>query len=186
MDEISALTPSFGGVSHQRLDSAAVGGRGLQWPCLSADHPGTPIMHVGKFARGAGAYSLAEYRPSAELPDEEYPLVLSTGRILYHYNACAMTDKVPGLNQIANRSFIEMNQKDADELGVSDGQMVQVTSRRGQVIVEARVGTKVKPGQTWMPFHFQDGNANQLTIAALDNIAKAPEYKVCAVRVEPA
>ena len=186
MDEISALTPSFGGVSHHRLDSAAVGGRGLQWPCLSADHPGTPIMHVGKFARGAGAYSLAEYRPSAELPDEEYPLVLSTGRILYHYNACAMTDKVPGLNQIANRSFIEMNQKDADELGVSDGQMVQVTSRRGQVIVEARVGTKVKPGQTWMPFHFQDGNANQLTIAALDNIAKAPEYKVCAVRVEPA
>lgn len=186
MDEIASLTPSLGGVSHARLDSYAVGGRGLQWPCPSADHPGTPIMHVGQFARGKGAYSLAEYRPSAELPDGEYPLLLSTGRILYHYNACAMTDKTPGLNQIASTSFIEMNEEDAQKLGIEDGQMVNVSSRRGKVTVEARVGTKVKPGQTWMPFHFQDGNSNQLTNAALDNISKAPEYKVCAVCVEPA
>ena len=186
MDEIASVTPSFGGISHERLDSAAVGGRGLQWPCPDANHPGTPIMHVGKFAKGEGAYSLAHYRPSAELPDEDYPLILTTGRILYHYNACAMTDKTPGINEIASSSFIEVNTSDAEALGIADGDRVKVTSRRGSIESTARVSGKTNPGQTWMPFHFQDGNSNWLTNAALDNIAKAPEYKVCAVKVEKA
>ena len=186
MDEIASLTPSFAGISHQRLDSAKVGGRGLQWPCTSADHPGTPIMHAGKFSRNLGTYSLAEYRPSVELPDADYPLVLTTGRILYHYNACAMTDKTPGINEIANSSFIEMNTEDAAKLGIADGDRVVVASRRGEIESTARVSGKTNPGQTWMPFHFQDGNSNWLTNAALDNIAKAPEYKVCAVKVRKA
>ncbi|MDO5335238.1 MAG: formate dehydrogenase subunit alpha, partial [Coriobacteriia bacterium] len=118
MDEIAELTPSFHGISHERLDSAAVAGRGLCWPCLDETHPGTPIMHVGSFSRGLGTYSLAEYLPSAELPDEEYPLFLTTGRILYHYNASAMTDKTPGINEIAGSSFIEINTEDADRLGI--------------------------------------------------------------------
>ena len=183
MDEIAELTPSFHGISHERLDSAEVAGKGLCWPCTSKDHPGTPIMHVGKFSRGLGIYSLAEYIPAAELPDEEYPLMLTTGRILYHYNATAMTDKTEGLNEIAGHSFIEINEVDAERLGISDGQKVKVESRRGCIESTARVSDKTNPGQTWMPFHFQDGNANWLTSDGLDRICSTPEYKVCAVRV---
>ena len=186
MDEIAELTPSFHGISHARLDSAEVAGRGLQWPCLGADHPGTPIMHVGEFSRGKGAYSLAEYIPAAELPDEDYPLMLTTGRVLAQYNACAMTDKTPGLNEISGESFIEINTADAERLGIADGDAVRVSSRRASILSHARVSGKTNPGQTWMPFHFQDGNANWLTNAALDRICSTPEYKVCAVRVEKA
>ena len=110
--------------------------------------------------------------------------MLSTGRILYQYNACAMTDKTPGINEIANESFIEVNRADAAALGIEDGERVRVSSRRASIETQARVSDKTNPGQTWMPFHFQDGNSNWLTNAALDGISKAPEYKVCAVRVE--
>jgi formate dehydrogenase major subunit len=186
MDEIASLTPSFAGISHARLDSEEVAGQGLQWPCTAPDHPGTPIMHVGKFTRGLGKLQGIEYIPSAELTDDEYPLILMTGRILYHYNACAMTDKTPGLNELAGHSFIEINTADAAELGISDGDRVKVSSRRGEIESEARVSDKTHPGETWMPFHFQDGNANWLTNAALDTIAAAPEYKVCAIKVRRA
>lgn len=184
MDEIASVTPSYAGVSHARLDGEEVSGRGLQWPCTGPDHPGTPIMHKGGFARGKGTYSLAEYRPSQELPDEEYPLMLTTGRILYHYNACAMTGRTEGINEIANSSFIEINDVDAEALQVANGDKVRVTSRRGSIETEARVSPKTNPGETWMPFHFQDGNSNWLTIAALDDTSKTPEFKVCAVKVE--
>ncbi len=186
MDEIAELTPSFAGISHARLDSPEVAGRGLQWPCTSADHAGTPIMHVGKFTRGMGAYSLAEYIPSAEQPDDEFPFILTTGRVLAQYNACAMTDKTPGLNEISGYSFIELNSEDAARLGIADGDRVNVTSRRATIQSTAHVSDKTNPGQTWMPFHFQDGNANWLTNAALDRICATPEYKVCAVRVDKA
>lgn len=184
MDEIASLTPSFAGISHARLDSAEVAGRGLTWPCTSKDHPGTPIMHVGKFSRGLGAYSTAGYRASNELPDAEYPFILTTGRILYHYNACAMTDKTEGINLIAGSSFIEINSEDAREKGIADGDRVRVFSRRGSIESTARVSGKTGRGETWMPFHFQDGNSNWLTNAALDNLCSTPEYKVCAVQFE--
>ena len=182
MDEVASLTPSFAGISHKRLDEVG----SLQWPCPSKDHPGTPILHVGKFARGLGYFYPAQYVPSAELPDEEYPIILMTGRILYHYTTRAMTGRTPGLMQIAGKSFIEMNEKDAEALGIKDGDKVKVASRRGQIETTAVVGTKVNPGETWMPFHFPDGNCNWLTNAALDKFAKAPEYKVCAVKIEKA
>ena len=180
MDEIASLTPSFAGISHERLDKEG----SLQWPCPTKDHPGTPILHVDNFVRGLGYFYPAEYSPSVELPDDEYPLILMTGRILYHYTTRAMTGKTQGLNDIESSSFIEMNIKDAISLGIKDGEKVQVSSRRGQIETTARVGTKVSPGETWMPFHFQDGNANWLTNAALDKFAKAPEYKVCAIKIE--
>lgn len=183
MDEIASLTPSFAGISHARLDSAEVAGRGLQWPCKGTDHAGTPIMHAGQFTRGKGAYSLAEYIPAAEQPDDEFPLILTTGRVLAQYNACAMTARTEGLNEIDGSSFIEMNSEDAARLGISDGDRVCVTSRRASIQSTARVSDKTNPGQTWMPFHFQDGNANWLTNAALDRICATPEYKVCAVKV---
>ncbi|WP_449138759.1 formate dehydrogenase subunit alpha, partial [Slackia sp.] len=184
MDEIAELTPSFHGISHARLDSAEVAGAGLQWPCKSADHAGTPIMHVGEFTRGKGAYSLAEYIPAAELPNADFPLMLTTGRVLAQYNACAMTARTEGLNEIDGESFIEVNTEDAETLGIADGDRVRVSSRRATIESTARVSGKTNPGQTWMPFHFQDGNANWLTNGALDRICSTPEYKVCAVKVE--
>ncbi len=184
MDEIASLTPSFAGISHARLDSEEVGGNGLQWPCPSKDHPGTRIMHVGKFSRGEGTYYPAEYKPAQELPDEEYPLFMMTGRNLYHYNAGAMTEKTPGLMELSGHSYIELNPVDAEKVGIRDGERIRVSSRRGTISTEARISEKTNPGECWMPFHFLDGNANWLTNAALDSIARAPEYKVCAVRIE--
>ena len=186
MDEMASVTPSYGGMSHARLDAPETAGRGLQWPCASADHPGTPILHVGRFTAGLGSFSLGEYQPSAELPDDAYPLMLTTGRVLAQYNACAMTGRTDGIDQMENSSFIELNTADAARLGVADGDRVRVSSRRGALESTARVSDKTSPGETWMPLHFQDGNCNWLTNAALDPVARVPEFKVCAVRVERA
>ena len=186
MDEIASLTPSFHGISHERLASADVAGCGLQWPCLDKDHPGTPIMHVGTFSRGKARFSTAQYHDAYEMPDETYPLMLTTGRILYQYNAQAMTARTEGLNVIAGHSFIEMNAVDAAARNIADGDKVRVFNRRSSIESTARVSDKTKPGQTWMPFHFQDGNANWLTSPALDNICATPEYKVCSIQVERA
>ncbi|MBR4223741.1 MAG: molybdopterin-dependent oxidoreductase, partial [Oscillospiraceae bacterium] len=180
MDEIAELTPSFAGISHARLDA----GESLQWPCKGKDHPGTPIMHVGKPARGKALLWSVDYKPSQELPDEEYPYILTTGRILYQYNAAAMTSRVPGLNEIAGEGFIEVNFRDAEALGISNGEKIKVISRRGEITAAARVGRKVSQGETWMPFHFPDSPVNVITNAALDDFARIPEYKVCAVRLE--
>lgn len=180
MDEIASVTPSFHGISHARLDA----GETLQWPCPSKDHPGTPIMHVGHPARGKALLYPAEYKESQELPDEDYPYILTTGRILYHYNAAAMTARTPGLMDIAGEGFIEVNYKDADRLHVKNGERIKVISRRGEITATARVGRKVSEGETWMPFHFPDSPVNELTNAALDDFARIPEYKVCAVRME--
>ncbi|MCR5651160.1 MAG: formate dehydrogenase subunit alpha [Lachnospiraceae bacterium] len=179
MDEIASVTPSFAGISHERLDS----GETLQWPCKGKDHPGTPIMHVGHPARGRALLYSVEYKPANELPDEEYPFMLTTGRILYHYNAAAMTSRSPGLMEISGEGFIEVNYKDADRLGIKNGEKIKIKSRRGEITATARVGRKVSEGETWMPFHFPDSPVNMLTNAALDEFARIPEYKVCAVNI---
>ncbi|MBP5165843.1 MAG: formate dehydrogenase subunit alpha, partial [Oscillospiraceae bacterium] len=147
-------------------------------------HPGTPIMHASGPARWRALYYPSSFNPAAELPDEDYPLILSTGRILYQYNAAAMTSRAPGLMEIAGEGFIELNFRDAEKLGVANGEQVRVTSRRGSITAKARVGRKVSQGESWMPFHFPDSPVNRLTNAALDEFARIPEYKVCAVRVE--
>ena len=180
MDEIASVTPSFHGISHKRLDE----GESLQWPCPDKAHPGTPIMHVGKPARGRALFYPAKYVPSAELPDETYPYLLTTGRILYHYNAAAMTARSKGLVDMAGEGFIEINYRDADKLGIVNGERICVRSRRGSITATARVGRKVSEGETWMPFHFPDSPVNQITNAALDEFARIPEYKVCAVQLE--
>ena len=182
MDEIASVTPSFHGISHERLD----GGESLQWPCTDKKHPGTPIMHVGQPARGKAWLYPAEYKAAEELPDEDYPFMLTTGRILYHYNAGAMTLRSPGLVDIAGEGFIEIHFKDAERLGIKNGERVLVQSRRGKITATARVGRKVSQGETWMPFHFPDSPVNVLTNAALDEFARIPEYKVCAVRIAAA
>ena len=179
MDEIASVTPSFAGISFERLDN----GESLQWPCKDKTTCGTPIMHVGHPARGKALLYPAEFKPASELPDEEYPFILTTGRILYQYNAAAMTSRSAGLMEIAGEGFIEVNFKDAERLGIKNGEKINVESRRGKITATARVGRKVSQGETWMPFHFPDSPANVLTNAALDDFARIPEYKVCAVNI---
>lgn len=179
MDEIASVTPSFAGISHKRLDS----GESLQWPCRDKKQPGTAIMHVGHPTRGRALLYAVDYKASQELPDDEYPYILMTGRILYQYNAAAMTSRAPGLMDIAGEGFIEVNYKDAERLGIENGEKIKVISRRGEITAKAHVGRKVSEGETWMPFHFPDSPVNVITNAALDEFARIPEYKVCAVRI---
>lgn len=180
MEEISAVTPSFDGINYERLEKES-----LQWPCRSLTDPGTPIMHVGSFARGKGLFKAIPYKQAQELPDEEYPYLMSTGRMLYHYNTRAMTGRTEGINQIANHSYIEINAVDAQALGIQEGDKVEVHSRRGKIETYAAVGNRVFPQEVFMTFHFPDGNVNEITNAVFDDIATIPEYKVCAVAIKP-
>ncbi|HDT8058189.1 TPA: formate dehydrogenase subunit alpha [Enterococcus faecalis] len=180
MKEISAVTPSFGGINYERLEKES-----LQWPCRSLTDPVTPIMHVGSFARGKGLFKAIPYKQAQELPDEEYPYLMSTGRMLYHYNTRAMTGRTEGINQIANHSYIEINAVDAQALGIQEGDKVEVHSRRGKIETYAAVGNRVFPQEVFMTFHFPDGNVNEITNAVFDDIATIPEYKVCAVAIKP-
>jgi formate dehydrogenase alpha subunit len=180
MDEIAALTPSYAGVNYARLE---LGDR-LQWPVKDVDHPGTPILHVGQFARGAGRFMPIEHVPPTELPDEEYPLVLTTGRVLYHWHGGEMTRRAEGLMAIYDRSLIEVNPEDAAHIGLNGRKRVRVQSRRGTIEAQAWITDRVPPGMVFANFHFPEAGANELTIAALDPVAKIPEYKVCAVKIE--
>ena len=180
MDEIAALTPIYAGVSHQRLEA----GETLQWPVKDTDHSGTPILHVGQFSRGKGQFNPIEHIPPAELPDKEYPMILSTGRVLYHWHGGQMTRRSKGLLEIYPEALIEVNDLDAEKMGLNGSKRVRVSSRRGSIEAEAMVTDRVPPGMVYANFHFPEASANELTIAALDPVAKIPEYKVCAVKVE--
>ena len=179
MEEIASLTPSYGGITYSRLEDG-----GLQWPCPTEEHPGTPILHTQQFTRGKGHFVPLEYKPPVELPDDEYPLMLTTERSPYHFHTGTMTRKVKGLNVMRGEELVEINPGDASALGIADGEMVKVTSRRGEVVAKAKV-TEVSPaGVVSMDFHFAESPANMLTNPALDPVSKIPELKVCAVRVE--
>jgi formate dehydrogenase alpha subunit len=181
MSEIARLTPSYGGISYQRIEQS-----GLQWPCPTAEHPGTAFLHKDTFSRGKGKFVPLQYRPSAEQPDAEYPFILTTERSLYHYHTSTMTGKVKGLRKLRSEELAEINPADAQKLGIADGQTVKVSSRRGQVTATARVTTVSPPGVVSMTFHFAETPTNVLTNPALDPVAKIPELKVAAVRVEAA
>jgi formate dehydrogenase alpha subunit len=179
MDEIARVTPSYGGISYRRLKAG-----GLQWPCPTAEHPGTTIMHTERFTRGKGQFVPIGYKPPAESPDDDYPLVLTTGRSLFQYHTGTMTRKVKGLNVFRGEELVEINPEDARALGISDGDTVRVVSRRGAVVTKTKVTDVSQVGTVFMTFHFAESPTNQLTNPALDPVAKIPEYKVCAVRIE--
>jgi formate dehydrogenase major subunit/formate dehydrogenase alpha subunit len=181
MEEIAAVTPSYGGVSYPRLERS-----GLQWPCPDRKHPGTPILHAQGFARGKGLFHPVEHLGPQELPDQDYPYLLSTGRILYHYHTSTMTRRSGGLAELAPSCRVEVNPVDAAQLGLSDGDLVRVASRRGEISAEAWITPRVSPGMVFVPFHYAESAVNRLTIKALDPVAKIPEYKVCAVRLAKA
>ncbi len=180
MTEINALTPSYAGVTHDRLEK----GERLHWPVKSIDQAGTPILHVGQFTRGKGKFAPIDHIPPAELPDDDYPWLLSTGRVLYHWHGGEMTRRAEGLMAVYGQPLIEVNPDDAAKLRLDSVKRVRVTSRRGSIEAEAWVTERVPPGMVYANFHFPEANANALTLAALDPTAKIPEYKVCAVKVE--
>lgn len=178
-EEIRKVTPSYKGISYERLENED----GIQWPCPSDDHPGTKFLHGQNFVRGKGRFAPLTYRPPDELPDAEYPLVLTTGRSPYHYHTATMTRKVAGLRTLDPEELIWINPQDAEKLGIDTGDWVEVSSRRGAVQVRANVTEKIQPGVVFMTFHFAEACANVLTNPAVDPVCKTPEYKVCAVKV---
>jgi predicted molibdopterin-dependent oxidoreductase YjgC len=180
-DEMAGLTPSYAGMSFERIDKV-----GLQWPCPTSDHPGTTFLHEGKFARGLGLFHAIKFREPAELPDNDYPFILSTGRTLYNYNIGNMTRESKAIQQKQSKNFVEMHHSDAERLGVADREPVIVSTRRGELTVEASVGERVRPGALWMPFHFIDQPTNRLTNDAFDTVTRTGEYKVCAATVRKA
>lgn len=181
MAEIARLVPSYGGILYKRLEEG-----GLIWPCPTEDHPGTPILHADTFTSGKGYFMPLEYRPSAELPDEAYPLILTTERSLYHFHTGTLTRRVRGLNVLRDEELVEMNPTDAARFRVADGETIQVVSRRGRVIAKAKVTEVSAPGVICMSFHFAESPTNVLTNRVVDPVAKIPELKVCAVRLEKA
>lgn len=178
-NEMASLTPSYAGIRYERIAE-----EGIQWPCPTLEHAGTKIMHFDKFARGKGMFKPVSYRPSAEQPDEDYPLIMTTGRNLYHYHTMTMTGKTEGLMNISGESYIEMNPEDAKKYNIQDGNFISVTSRRGNIKVKVRISEIVDTGVVFMPFHYAEGSANVLTNTALDPVTMEPELKVCAVKVE--
>jgi formate dehydrogenase major subunit/formate dehydrogenase alpha subunit len=180
MAEVSALAPSYAGVTYDRLEK----GDRLQWPVKAADHPGTPILHIGAFTRGLGLFAVTQHIPPAEMPDKEYPVLLNTGRVLYHWHGGEMTRRAKGLMEVYGESLVEVNPEDALKLGINGNKRVRITSRRGVIEAQAWVTDRVPSGMVYANFHFPEVPANSLTIAALDPISKIPEFKVCAVKVE--
>ena len=179
-NELATVTSIYAGMNHERLID-----EGLQWPCPDSDHIGTPILHVGKFSRGLGKFNPVIANDPAELPDEEYPLILTTGRVLYHYHTGTMTRRSGPLAWVEPRGYVEINAEDASAVDVLDDQAVIIESRRGIVRTRAKISDSVPPGTIFLAFHWREAPANMLTQDfALDPVAKIPEYKVCAVRLE--
>ena len=178
MEEISQVTPSYAGISYDRIEY-----EGIHWPCPTAEHPGTPILHREQFTCGKGNFNAIDYIPPAETADDEYPIYLTTGRLLYQYHTGTMTMKTGGLNEIAPDCFVEISSKDAGKYEMQDGSMVDIASRRGNIQARIKVSKKAVSGTVFVPFHYALAAANRLTNAALDPICGIPEYKVCAVKL---
>lgn len=178
MEEIAEVTPQYAGIDYDRID-----GDGLQWPCPTKDHLGTKYLHKDEFARGKGRFVANKYIESAETTDEEYPFILTTGRVLYQYHTRTMTGRVEGLNKKAPSSYIEINPDMANKLGFADGEKVRVSSRRGEIITSIKTTDIIANNVVFMPFHFADGAVNYLTNSVVDEIAKIPELKVSAVNI---
>jgi len=179
--ELSQVTPSYGGITYKRIENI-----GLHWPCPTKDHPGTPVLHSGTFPRGKGQLHAIDFIPPSENTDEEYPLKLTTGRVLYQYHTGTMTRKTPGLNECAPECFVEVSDSDAEKYQLPDNAMVRIKSRRGEIEARLQVSEKAVTGTVFIPFHYAEAAANNLTNGDLDPVSKIPEFKVCAVKIEKA
>jgi formate dehydrogenase alpha subunit len=178
-EEVRSVTPSYAGITYERLEKELI-----QWPCPTKEHPGTQFLHKDKFARGLGLLSAIEYTPPAEDVDPEYPVILTTGRILQHFHTGTMSRNSAILAKITNEAFVEMNPNDASNYNIKDGEVVSISTRRGSIRVKAMISKRPKANVVFIPFHFCEAAANALTIDALDPTCKIPEYKVCACKIE--
>jgi len=180
MDEIASLAPIYGGICFERLEDG-----GLQWPCPDTSHPGTRFLYQDGFTRGRGKFHAIEYMPPAASISNEYPLILTTGRVLEHWHTGTMSRRSYVPSELYPHGLVEMNPIDAMNLGLADGDLVAVISKRGQVEAPVHITEKSPPGLIFMAFHWREAAANVLTNGALDQLAKIPEYKVSAVKVIP-
>jgi predicted molibdopterin-dependent oxidoreductase YjgC len=178
-EEIRAVTPSYAGITYERLEKELI-----QWPCINTEHPGTQYLHRDKFSRGMGLLSAIEFTPPAEDVDPEYPMILTTGRILEHFHTGTMSRNSIVLTNIINEAFVEINPIDASNYNITDGEIISVSTRRGSLRIKAKVSLKPKANVVFIPFHFAEAAANKLTIDALDPTCKIPELKVCACKIE--
>jgi len=181
MEEISMVTPSYAGITYDRIEDV-----GLHWPCPTVDHPGTPILHGEQFTRGKGLFHSIDYIPPDERVDQDYPVYLTTGRVIYQYHTGTMTRKTGGLNECAPECFVEISPQDAEKYDLDNKAIVNIASRRGEINAKVLISGKAVDGTVFMPFHFAEAAANRLTNAALDPVAGIPEYKVCAVKLSKA
>jgi len=180
LEEMGRYVPSYAGVKYNRLDNG-----GLQTPVPTDDHPGTPYLYSESFPSGRGKFHPLEYVPNSEMPDDDYPFVLSTGRVLEHWHSGALT-RHSWMDDLFPEALMEINPEDASHLGIANGDPVRVTSRRGSIVLRARVTPKANPGVVFIPFHFWEAAANLLTTDAMDPLAKIPEYKAGVVRISRA
>lgn len=180
-DEAAQCTPSYAGMTYDRLE-----GDGLHWPCPHKEHPGTPVLHVGRFTKGLGTFFPIPFKAPAEVPDAEYPIYLTTGRILQQFHTGTMSRKVAGLEKLSGGAHVMVSVEDAEALGIANSGQIKVTTRRGSITTRAFVTKRMPKGTVFVPFHFVEAAANVLTNNALDPVAKIPEYKVCACKLEKA
>ncbi len=180
--EVAKVTPSYGGMDYTRLEKPEA----LCWPCPTKEHPGTPILHKEKFTHpdGLGIFTPIEWKPPAEVPDKDYPLILTTGRCIWQWHTGSMTRRSESLEREEPTGWVEINPEDAQALGIKNKEMVRAVSRRGEIQIGARVTKDIKKGVVFMPFHYAECAANVLTNNALDPVASIPEFKACAVRIE--
>nr|WP_278244518.1 molybdopterin dinucleotide binding domain-containing protein [Syntrophorhabdus aromaticivorans] len=178
-EEIRKVTPSYAGITYKRIEK-----EDIQWPCPTEEHPGTQVLHRESFGRGKGLFTAIEYTPPYEETDREYPLILTTGRILQHFHTGTMTRNSMILDETVPEGFIEIHPNDASNFDLAHGEVISVSTRRGSIRVKARVAERSKPGVVFLPFHFYESCANKLTVDGLDPVCKIPEYKVCSCRVE--
>ena len=179
MEELRTVTPSYAGISYDRIEQ-----QGIHWPCPNEEHPGTPILHREQFTIGKGVFNAIDYAPPAETVDRDFPLYLTTGRVLYQFHTGTMTMKTSGLNEIAPECFVEISPRDAQRFAIENGALVGIASRRGRIQVRVKISPKAVQGTVFLPFHYAQAAANRLTNAALDPISGIPEFKVCAVKLE--
>jgi formate dehydrogenase (coenzyme F420) alpha subunit len=180
--EVSKVTPSYAGMDYVRLDKPEA----LHWPCPTKEHPGTPILHKEKFTHpdGLGILTPIEFKYPAEVPDKDYPLIMTTGRCIWQWHTGTMTRRSKDLEREEPTGWVEINPEDAKALNIKDKEMVKAVTRRGEITIGARVTRDIKKGVVFMPFHYKECAANVLTNNALDPVAAIPEFKACAVRIE--
>jgi formate dehydrogenase major subunit len=182
MAEINRLTPSYGGITYDRLRDSY----GLQWPCLNDEHPGTAFLHKDKFTKGLGTFLPCEFKPLAEVPDSEYDFILTTGRVYFQYHTGTMTRKIDILEREAPESIAEINPEDARKIGIRSNDFIEISSRRGSIKLKAEVTERVPRKVVFSTFHFVEAPVNLLTNSAHDPVSGIPEYKGCAVKVRRA